>query len=777
MNLSPSPGSDKHSYNIRIEGANEVIGLVIGDNNTVNQNFHVNPSSLPTPREVPLPKHTLFGRDTLIQKITQLILDGQSEGMIALCGMGGSGKSTLAAAIATIQEIESEFSDGCFWVDLHGGDAMEALARIANSFAQSVDNYENIVSRSKAVRSILHDKKVLVVVDNANEEEEVNPFFPANSNSCTITTTRDESLAYTLTEDVFKIESLDTEAATELIWNLSGLSKNNKEDHLVYDIANQFLGALPLALELTAKQIRKEARRPGFSWTKLKDRLSDTSKRLNIGRGDQTVYHAFEQSWKFSLSDDTKEYFALLGLMERGNILSGEMAKLWDLDDDETLDILNELLDLSLIQQTDEVTLRLHPLLHDFTELKLEDISEENKREASHRLCDYHYDRAVENPESMAEIIPVLKSHYYSALAKNSELAKRCFPWYKKGNASSVAIPGFLIDKGFLPTLVKHYQIQLEFDKQKGDSLHAYSQYWLGDAIAQSGDLTTAATHLKWALEIVDNSSNMGDDAKEMARSKFSYRAGQVCHSIGDIEGALHAYQITLEIDKKLSDPRNMLFTMLQMGDLHISVNAPEAQDLGLGYYHQVLEISRKEGSYEPESMALIRLAEYWQNQNPEQSVQFAKEAIQLSHTYAYDGRQGSRYATRLAKNCVDLLYNGQPTLNLALSAFSIAITKSGETQSAYEQSIAFYWLGNLFEHLFLVQGYQAETPAAWACYLLSHQISGNMELPPEINPQSRIETRVLPKLTPEEINQYKAMVENEPLQLIQNTINKTLSL
>ena len=50
------------------------------------------------------------------------------------------------------------------------------------------------------------------------------------------------------------------------------------------------------------------------------------------------------------------------------------------------------------------------------------------------------------------------------------------------------------------------------------------------------------------------------------------------------------------------------------------------------------------------------------------------------------------------------------------------------------------------------------------------------MELPPEINPQSRIETRILPKLTPEEITQYQAMVENEPLQLIQNTINKVLS-
>ena len=122
MNLSPPPGSDKHSYNIKVEGAKEVMGLVIGDNNTVHQNFHVNPSSFPTPREAPPLKHTLFGRDTLIQEITQLILNGQSEGMIALCGMGGSGKSTLAAAIATIQEIESKFSDGCFWVDLHGGD-------------------------------------------------------------------------------------------------------------------------------------------------------------------------------------------------------------------------------------------------------------------------------------------------------------------------------------------------------------------------------------------------------------------------------------------------------------------------------------------------------------------------------------------------------------------------------------------------------------------------------------------------------------------------------
>ena len=336
--------------------------------------------------------------------------------------------------------------------------------------------------------------------------------------------------------------------------------------------------------------------------------------------------------------------------MEKGNILSGEMAKLWNLDDDQALDVLNELLDLSLIQQTDEVTLRLHPLLHDFTELKLKDISEEGKQEASQRLCNYHYDRASEKPETISEIIPVLKSHYYASLAKNSELAERCFPWYKKENASSIAVPGFLIDKGFHLSLVKHYRIQLELDKQKGDAIHAYSQYWLGDAIAQAGDLNEAATHLKKALQIVEQSTSMGEEAKEMARSKFSYRTGQVCYTIGDVGGALQAYETTLEIDKKSSDPQNMLYTMLQIGDLHISINDPEHQEQGLGYYNQVLEKSRNEGFHIPESMTLIRLSEYWQKQNPEVSVKFANEAIQLSNTYAYDGRQGSRYATRLAK-------------------------------------------------------------------------------------------------------------------------------
>ena len=772
---------------VRVEG--EVQGLVIGDHNTITQHFHVQTGKFPTPRESPLITAQVIGRGALITELKEQLLSQTDATVLALCGMAGVGKSTLAAHVATMSEVEGMFPDGCFWVDLQNGDLMEAFARMAQAFGQNVDAYENAGSRSRAVRSLLHDKRILTVLDNAGQESEVTLFLPANPESAMLVTTRDEGLAYTVTEQVIRVDRLDRTDATEMLVRKAGAGQNEEYLDIIASLADSELGGLPLALELVGKQARKEARRPGFSWGAFRERFREGRKRLGLGRGEHTIRNAFEQTWTSALDDVGRKHFSLLGLFPRGDLLTGEIAAAWN-ENSSALEGLNELIDLSLIQQMSPVTLQLHPLMQDFAEEKMQDLEVSEQVAAHQRICDYHFERAPAKPQSWQDIQPVLRSHYHAWKAYDKERAGRVFPWFKKQDdpfGASVAVPGFLIDHGYRLTLVRHYEIDLEFAKGEGDIPWAYAEYWLGDALASIGELVVASQHLKESLAIIGN-SDASEAGKDMARSKFSFRTGQICAGVGDLDGAIDAYRTALEIDRREGQIGNALITMLQIGDLSRQKGDEEGLNEAFAVYEEARNLAQKDVYPAEEAMALARLAELARHANPERAGQYLQDALELDKasgsipinefssrviSSAFIGRQGARYATQLGQLAAEMALSGHPTLPLALNAFSIAITRSGDAESWYEQSVAFYWLGNLFEHLFLLDGHDAERPAAWACYELAGRISGEMELPPGINPKERLENNILLHIDAEERRKLSPLIDTAPLQIIQKALDR----
>jgi tetratricopeptide (TPR) repeat protein len=763
-------------------------GLVIGDHNTVNQHFHTPQEEFPTPRESPRLASRVFGREAMISRICEYIRSESDERVTVLCGMGGMGKSTLASHVSTLPEIETLFADGCFWVDLQNGDILEALSRMALAFGQDVESFENIGSRSRAVRSILHGKQVLIVLDNAWEEPSVAPFLFSVPGVAVLVITRDEGLAYMLTDRVVDVGRLETQAGVELLVEVTGKAAGAGDEELLSGLVEQ-LGGMPLALELVAKQARKDSRRPGFSWGRVKQRIEEGRQRLGLGRGENTVRNAFEQTWQRALDDDGHRYFSLLGLFPDNDLLTGEIAAAWDLDQD-TLDTLGDLIDLSLLRPLDEVTLRLHPLLKDYAIEKLEDIEPEQQAAAHRRVFDFHFGRAAEKPVTMQDIQPVLSAHYHAWKAADRERSGKVFPWYKKSDEASVEstpVPGFLIDHGYRRTLVQHYEIELDLAKDQSVTARAWAEYRLGDALADIGELESALLHLKKALSISDK-SDLSEDAKVMDRAKFSYRLGQVSVGLEDYDTAIEAFKTAMEMDRKMDQIPNELITMLQIADLHLRRNGADDFENAIETIQGARERARAEHFPAEEAMALTRLADLTRQQDTAACASYIKAALALddaqkknlfepSTTFgvsAFAGRQGARYATTLGQFAAELtLNNVTGMLETTLSAYVIAVRSAGEASAWFEQSVAFYWLGNLFEHLFLVDGFEAERPASWACYAISDQTTQDMELPPGINPGDRIETRILPQLSEAERQQFEPAIETDPLAIVRKTVDR----
>jgi len=769
--------AEKYQVNI---AAGAVVGtVVIGDHNTVGGAK----AGFPTPREAPVLRDRVVGRDELLSSLAPLLTEGPAPRIAALCGMGGIGKSTLAALYAGSDAAREAFPDGNFWVDLREGDPMAALARMAQACGHPVDSYTTIGARSRVVRSLLAQRRVLIVADDPRAEEEVLAFLPAHSESALLVTTRDETLASALTGRLLRVDRLEHVAGVELLALLADGGPHPGAGDALPGLVED-LGGLPLALELVGKQARKEAGRPGFSWTALRARYTDAAQRLGLERAERGVRTAFEQTWGEALSSDGRVRFALLGIFPGAELLTGEIAAAWDATDDVARSGIGELLDLSLLRQVDAVTVRLHPLLQDFAAEKAEDVPVDVRRAAHLRVSDYHFGRAPAEPESWQEIQPVLSAHVHACAAGDRERARRVFPWFGR-----VPVPGFLIDRGFLSARVHHLSLDLELARSEGPVHEAYARYALGDALGQAGRLTESVDQLRRALALIDGLPDPSVPVVTAARGKFSYRLGQVLVDLGEMEAALAAYETALADDLSMGQEAHAAITMLQMADLWIKRGVPDGVAKALELCQAARKLARDSGHPEAELMTLARLADLEKHDDPHAALEHVWAALRLDEpgspaesaaaaagrvaSPAFASRQGARYAVSLGRIAAGISLSVPAALEAAVRAYGIAMQRADAANARVQSAEASYWLGYLFEHLDFHHGHAAEIPAAAACYARSHALIKEMESPPDIQPRQRLERNVLPRLDPALGEAFAAGGTPVPLEEAEAAINR----
>ena len=210
-------------YSIQVEGS----GIVATDSSNIEVKgkyaagrdikiYQQSAKPLPLPRQALVPPTYFTGREREINQLKTMLLESKNEAKV-LCGMGGVGKTTLAQKVACDPKIEQHFKDGTFWVDLQATDTMSVLDGFARTYGFDVSHFTQIDSRAGAVRSILRDKNVLIVLDNAWREEEVIPLLPHSTGAGILITTRDEALAYLLSEEVLHLDTLTEAEAIMLL--------------------------------------------------------------------------------------------------------------------------------------------------------------------------------------------------------------------------------------------------------------------------------------------------------------------------------------------------------------------------------------------------------------------------------------------------------------------------------------------------------------------------------------------------------------------------------
>ncbi|MCT2593904.1 AfsR/SARP family transcriptional regulator, partial [Streptomyces sp. N2-109] len=145
------------------------------------------------PHQLPASTHDFTPRSGLVTSLSDQLTAGEGT-VAAVSGFGGVGKTTLAVHVA--HAARAHFPDGQLYVDLQGAGPAAAepgtvLGRFLQALGTSPENVPDVPEdRAALYRSLLWDRRVLVLLDNARDAAQVRPLLPGTPGCAALVTSR-----------------------------------------------------------------------------------------------------------------------------------------------------------------------------------------------------------------------------------------------------------------------------------------------------------------------------------------------------------------------------------------------------------------------------------------------------------------------------------------------------------------------------------------------------------------------------------------------------------
>ncbi|MEU0565045.1 tetratricopeptide repeat protein [Nonomuraea sp. NPDC005983] len=291
-------------------------------------------------------------------------------GVALITGAAGLGKTSLAVRAAHI--LRPSFPDGVFLIDLFGmspqpltvDDALMQVLRALGAAERHVP--PDTLGRASLYRSLLRERRVLVVLDNARSEEQVRPLLPGGGPSRAFVTSR-RLLAGLEGVHRLSLGPLPSPEAAELLTGILGKRGSSDGGVAIGELA-QLCGGLPLALRIIGNRLLS---RPGWQATELVARLADEEQRLDqLRAGDIKIANAFGMSYE-QLATSARRVFRRLALVPGRDFDAALAAVVGGTSIEDAWDALDELVDLGLLQDGTSGRYRFHDLVRLFARDRL----------------------------------------------------------------------------------------------------------------------------------------------------------------------------------------------------------------------------------------------------------------------------------------------------------------------------------------------------------------------------------------------------------------------
>jgi hypothetical protein len=295
--------------------------------------------------------------------------------------------------------VADRFPDGQLFASMRGFDPRHAPLAAADVLTQFLlalgvepdDVPADLDERAGLYRSILAARRVLVVLDDARDSDQVDPLLPGGSSSLVVVTSRVrlDGLVARTGARVQVLGTLAPDAAEQLLEHMAGTPAQGRDRELRRRLA-RLCGHLPLALRIAGARLTGS---PQWSVADLVAELADERGRLSalhLEDSDTSVRAALDVTYR-SLRPEHARTVALLGLFPGAMIGPYVVAALCGVDVEQARRRLRTLAGSFVVTETSREAFVMHDLVRLHAQERVaHELSEVDIAAARSRLVRYY---------------------------------------------------------------------------------------------------------------------------------------------------------------------------------------------------------------------------------------------------------------------------------------------------------------------------------------------------------------------------------------------------
>jgi hypothetical protein len=344
--------------------------------------------------EAPLPTFTALhqlkpavadftGREAPLAELRQKVKAG-SVAIFGVRGMGGAGKTELARRLAA--ELKADCPDAQIELDLKGVSpqplsASEVLSSILRAFHPTAKLPEEAKELAALLRSTLEGKRVLLLLDNTQDGQQIAPLLPPPAKSLVLVTSRQHFTLPGL--EAVNLSQLDPGEACALLRKIEPRVGGEVE------ALAEACGRLPLALRLAGSLLANRPDLPPAEYVRQMNASRDRLRLLDQGQRytaeDLGLEASFGLSWDQLTAEQQRLFGQLSVFLDR---FDGAAAQaVWAREEAVATETLGVLMRLSQLEwRAESSRYELHELLREYAEkhLGVEDQQVACRRHAAH---------------------------------------------------------------------------------------------------------------------------------------------------------------------------------------------------------------------------------------------------------------------------------------------------------------------------------------------------------------------------------------------------------